>query len=320
MPDFKSDLALVLSGGGSKGAFQVGVMDELINEKGVEFDIFGGVSTGSLQAVGGAQNQVDKMMQFWLDIQGEDDIYEKRTFGLIGGVFGADSLYRAKPLRKKIRDFVDPQLLQASGKKLVVGVVSLQTGEFTAYREDDPDIADWIIASTAVPVAFPTLRKDDEKHVDGGVRNITPLASVMELSPSAIIVVLASPRARERQDRKFKNLIKIGLRAVGILENEIFRTDVAKAELINNLVAAHQTLVAAVAGLNVSDAEKQALLGSFSEILDHYNFVPIVIIEPDELLYDSLEFDPDKIRQAIETGREKVRDQWAEIEAVITAN
>lgn len=318
MPNFKSNLALVLSGGGAKGAFQVGVMEELISRKGVEFDIFGGVSTGCLQAVGGAQGQIEEMKQFWLAIENRKDIYKKRFFGLIGGVFGADSLYKAKPLRDKIRDFVKPQLLQASGKKLIVGAVSLQTGEFTAYREDDPDIAEWIIASTAVPVAFKTLEKDDEQHVDGGVRDLTPLSAVMDLKPSAIIVVLASPRAREPKDKKFDNLIKIGMRSVGILENEVFRTDVSRAELINDLVAANEALAANVAGLNLSDAEKLTLTSTFSSTLARYNIVPIFIIEPDELFYESLEFDPAKIRDAMESGRQIVRDQWAAIEAFVT--
>jgi len=55
MPNQKSNLAMVLSGGGSKGAFQVGVMEELILNRGVSFEIFGGVSTGALQAVGLAE-------------------------------------------------------------------------------------------------------------------------------------------------------------------------------------------------------------------------------------------------------------------------
>ena len=46
-------LALVLSGGGSKGAFQVGFMEELILNRGVDIGIFGGVSTGSIQAGAG---------------------------------------------------------------------------------------------------------------------------------------------------------------------------------------------------------------------------------------------------------------------------
>ncbi len=43
-----NQLAVVLSGGGAKGAFQVGVLDELISNRGVRVDIFAGVSTGAI--------------------------------------------------------------------------------------------------------------------------------------------------------------------------------------------------------------------------------------------------------------------------------
>ncbi len=45
-------LAIVLSGGGAKGAFQVGVVHELVVNRGVRLDIVAGVSTGAIQALG----------------------------------------------------------------------------------------------------------------------------------------------------------------------------------------------------------------------------------------------------------------------------
>ena len=145
MANFKSNLAMVLSGGGSKGAFQVGVMEELILNRGVSFNIFGGVSTGAIQAVGGAQDQIEKLKGFWLNIKSNKDIYKKRQ-GLIGGFAGNDSLYKPTGLKRKLKAFVDPNLLKQTGKKLLVGVVSLQTGEFSIHRENDPDIIDWVYA------------------------------------------------------------------------------------------------------------------------------------------------------------------------------
>jgi hypothetical protein len=78
-------LALVLSGGGSKGAFQVGFMEELILNRGVDVGIFGGVSTGAIQALGGAQGEVARLRNLWLAIKGPRDIYRKRFGGIVGG-------------------------------------------------------------------------------------------------------------------------------------------------------------------------------------------------------------------------------------------
>lgn len=318
MVNFKPNLAMVLSGGGPKGSFQVGVMEELISQRGVNFEIFGGVSTGALQAVGGAQDQIDVLKSFWLEIKENKDIFTERQ-GFLGALAGNDSLYATAPLRKKIRNFVDRARLAQTGKKLIVGAVSLQTGEFTVYRENDPDIAEWIIASTAIPVAFPTLRKNGEKHVDGGVRNITPLSSVMKLKPSAIVVVLASPLKREVVQKKFGNLIKIAKRSVGLLENEVFRTDIAQANLINDLVEAYAGLDAGADALGLTSSDKKKLLKPLKEVLADYNVVRIMVIEPDKLYFKKLEFKPKLIRQAIKGGRQKVVDIWPEIEKVIAA-
>ena len=59
------ELAVVLSGGGAKGAFQVGVLDELITNRGVKVDIAVGTSTGSIQALAVAQDDIPKLLQMW---------------------------------------------------------------------------------------------------------------------------------------------------------------------------------------------------------------------------------------------------------------
>src|SRR3546814_2999560 len=63
-------LAIVLSGGGAKGAFQVGVVHELVVNRGVRLDIVAGVSTGAIQALGVAQDDVPALLDAWLGIRG----------------------------------------------------------------------------------------------------------------------------------------------------------------------------------------------------------------------------------------------------------
>ena len=61
-------LAIVLSGGGAKGAFQVGVLDALITKHGVKPDIVVGTSTGAIQALGVAQNDMPELLDIWLGL------------------------------------------------------------------------------------------------------------------------------------------------------------------------------------------------------------------------------------------------------------
>ena len=85
--------ALVLSGGGSKGAFEVGAIAHLINKKKLDFQLFTGTSVGALNAafLGQARNHqelqelAEELTGLWLGIRGSRCIYR-------GGLFG--SLWR----------------------------------------------------------------------------------------------------------------------------------------------------------------------------------------------------------------------------------
>ena len=55
------NLAIVLSGGGAKGAFQAGVLDALITDRKVSFDIAVGTSTGAIQATAVAQDDIPRL-------------------------------------------------------------------------------------------------------------------------------------------------------------------------------------------------------------------------------------------------------------------
>jgi NTE family protein len=315
-------LAVVLSGGGAKGAFQVGVLDELITNRGVKVDIVVGVSTGALQALGTAQGDVPGMVRQWLNIKGNKDIYTDAG-GVIGGLLGGDALYDPKPLRKVIRNFADEAKLKATGVKMLLGVVNLGTGVFRTIDETVPNIADWVYASCAMPVFFPPLVSKDtagvkEQWVDGGVRNVTPLDAALEMNPRGVIVVRASPKPKVGAVRTFPNLIKIGLRAVDILQSEVSINDTANATLINDLISAREAQFKALEAEGITGAQATGILRPLDLQLSKYRFAPIRIIEPEKVYSDTLEFDPAKIREAIDAGRAAVEHEWDAIEPLLS--
>ncbi len=312
------DLAVVLSGGGAKGAFQVGVLDALIRERGVKFDIFAGVSTGAIQALGGAMNDMPGLMQQWLDIKGNSDIYRKRPLGAGGALFGADSIYDAKPIREKIKAYADPAKLRAARRRLLVGVVNLATGEYRDVDERNPDIGDWVYASSAQPPFFQPLKSKDatgtvEQWVDGGVRNVTPLASAMHLKPRALLVILASPpQPPPLPGKMYDNLVEIALRCAGILTSEVSANDTGNAMLVNDLIAAREAQFRKLMAFGLTPAQINGALQPLDEQLARYSFAPIRIIAPDPGFdaADTLEFKPAKIRAAIAAGQAAVAAQW----------
>lgn len=316
-------LAVVLSGGGARGAFQVGVLDELITRRGVEVQTFAGVSTGAIQALAGAQDDVPGLVDEWLRLRGNRDIYRDKPLGLIGGLLGADSLYDTTPIRARLRSFADERRLRATGCKLLLGVVSLSTGEYRSIDETTPNIADWVYASSAMPVFFPPLTTraadgTEEQWVDGGVRNVTPLAAALDWNPRGVLVVMTSPMPTEpERSRRYGNLVSIALRSVAILQSEVVRNDTAHAGLINDLLAARAAQAQALGAAGVTDAAAAAILAPLDAKLAAYRFAPIHIVAPKREVSDTLEFDPDKIRAGIEAGRAAVTDDWTNIARLV---
>ena len=81
--------ALVMSGGGSKGAFQLGAAEYLVNERGLDFQVIAGVSTGSLNAVllaqgtglEGLKSSIAELRSLWLGIRSDRDVFTSRFLG-----------------------------------------------------------------------------------------------------------------------------------------------------------------------------------------------------------------------------------------------
>ncbi|MBC7986725.1 MAG: patatin-like phospholipase family protein [Sphingomonadaceae bacterium] len=316
-------LAVVLSGGGAKGAFQVGVLEELIVNRGVKVDIVVGVSTGALQALGVAQDDVPEMVAQWLALTKDSDIYTKRPLGVVGGILGENALFIANPLRRLIEAFADEAKLKASGIKMLLGVVNLGTGAFRTIDESVPGIHNWVYASCAMPVFFdPLLTKaadgTKEQWVDGGVRDVTPLDAALEQNPRGVIVVRASPKPQVGDVRIFPNLIKIGLRAVDILQSEVSINDTRNATLINDMIAARESQFKALEAEGITGAQAARILRPLDVQLSNYRFAPIRIIEPEREYSETLEFNPAKIREAIAAGHVAVEQAWDSLEPLLS--
>ena len=228
--------ALVLSGGGNKGAFEVGVLHQLITGEHLDFDLFSGTSVGALNAAFLAQGanweeqaaNIEILKSKWLNISGNKEIYDYKPSNLMKLLFGG-ALYEPLGLQNLIQSLISPGRL-AKGKPLLVPTVSLEDGALyiadSRKPEDRRDMSRFLLASASIPVYFPTVEIRGKHWVDGGLRNMTPLNAVLNEMPTEIVVVTTYPITSQLEPlfpkfTEFKNIFAVIHRIIDILASEV---------------------------------------------------------------------------------------------------
>lgn len=228
---------LILSGGGSHGAFQVGVIKRLV-QLGRRWDAVFGVSVGALNALHVAMHAPSEqddgarsLEAFWLAIRGNDDVYKGWPLGMVDLVdilMVKGSIYDTSPLENFIRQRFDASKLAKSGVKLFMGAVGLGSGQIVWGTESSPDPVKWAMASSAFPTAFEPIVIDGEHYVDGGLRHTTPIAKAIAEGATELDVVIADPQTGEASPwdaSQAGSAVKVGMRAAAIMANQVFVTD-----------------------------------------------------------------------------------------------
>lgn len=286
--------ALVLSGGASKGAYQVGVLKHLLGNLEIKYDIIGGISVGAINAAylgmhkHGQEKQCIKNLEIlWRQLT-TDQIYVPwlnwpgalKYLSYIYALFKS-SLYNSQPLREFIEKHYDPELIANSGKRLQVGAVSLNTGEYRIFAEDFPQMVDAILASSSFPAAFCPIEIDGQLWTDGGVKEITPLKSVIKAGATEIDVIVTSPKDSIKTEfNKTPSLLQLGPRIIDIMSGEIMANDLSRALEINKLIKRGATI-------------------------PRKKYIPIRIFRPKvKLVESSLEFEQKFINPMIKIGYE----------------
>ena len=144
---------LVLSGGGAKGAFQVGAEQVLREEGGFEWERIFGVSVGALNGALLAQHEYDRLLHVWQTIRRED-LYRKPWWPWLAVrlvILGKAGIYDNTPLRATIQKHVAGRPFRVP---LHIGRVSLTSGAYERVRSDQSTEADLLDA-------YPHLTAED---------------------------------------------------------------------------------------------------------------------------------------------------------------
>jgi NTE family protein len=217
-------VVLVLQGGGALGAYQAGVYHAL-HEHGIEPDWIIGTSIGainaSLIAGNSANERLDKLKEFWTRmayrppfrvpvwtgfpdtiaywktlLRGIPSFFEPNPGAFLGThvPLGVDhaSFYSTAPLEKTLLELVDFSLVNKCRPRLTVGAAHVRTSEMKYFDSRDGEIGvKHIMASGALPPAFPAVRIDGELYWDGGILSNTPTEAIFDDIPRKNSLIFA---------------------------------------------------------------------------------------------------------------------------------
>jgi NTE family protein len=218
-------IVLVFQGGGALGAYQAGVYQAL-HEAGIEPDWIIGTSIGAINAALIAGNapahRLARLEEFWSRIANKSpwhavSVYPQFTQALsywhtlshgLPGFFEPNPMvfwgthaplgpdragyYSTAPLEKTLSELVNFSLVNRCKPRLTVGAAHVRSSRMRYFDSRDMAIdIKHIMASGALPPAFPAVRIDGELYWDGGILSNTPTEVLFEDNPRRNSLIFA---------------------------------------------------------------------------------------------------------------------------------
>ena len=211
----KNKYALVLAGGGTKGAYQIGALKAL-KELGIEIEAITGASIGAINGAIIAQGDLDRLEDLYNHIKLEDilELSDKNKIKSNEDIFSAKNMYKIMrevikekgisniALRKTLDKYLDVDKLYKS--KIDFGLVTFDMEnkngiELFKNEIKKEEMIDYLLASAAFPIFKPQEIKDT-KYLDGGISDNMPISLLLKKGYDNIIVIDISGMGRIKRN------------------------------------------------------------------------------------------------------------------------
>lgn len=335
--------ALVLSGGGAKGAFAVGVLVDLYKRYRSDgwFTITGGASTGALIApfaalLGAPKPLADqvlaRLVHSYTTLE-TSDLLDHRSW--ISMLRHRDAFNDTRPLRKMISDALEEPwfdwLQRPETPECYVVYTNFRTGEKTVASARQAGMTrqrflDAMLASASVPAVMSATEIDGTMCYDGCLRDLLPVEHAVDLGAEVVVPVYLDPEGIGEPTDPLDRVDEIVVRSVMILVNEIGRNDVEIPRLQSIGVEIRERLKAIenTASKLVGTGRVRALRARIDSLLNDPRLAPLLgehlrvrrIVDGVRPAYplghDALKFRPEQMRQWLSHGTEVSRRVFLE--------
>ena len=223
-------IALVLCGGGSKGAIEVGLYRAL-TEKGIKIDFIVGSSIGAVNGAYIASGiSPTELANMWRNLK------IRNMYGYnwnnLWKFFRSDSLYTHRPFRRFLEQYLPFETFEELTIPLIVTCTDLQTGAPVYIRQGN--ILDTLMASVSMPGLFPPQSYQGIQLVDGSVSEDVPLE--FAISEGVTTLIAMQYNCCPSSGPPLHGLLKILIRAFSIALDRKTKSDIrhfgSRAKLI----------------------------------------------------------------------------------------
>jgi len=251
----KGKKAIVISGGGSKGAFAGGICEYLVKNLEKDYDIYLGSSTGSLLVPLLALGRINKLKIGYTNVR-QSDIFTLSPFKVVQNKNGVTKIemdywnvFKNIIIRKKrtfgdssnLRKYIETFISNETYKELLlldkevitcVSNVTLGQKEFKCNKNYEwQDYLDWTYASACAPPFMSLVEKDGYEYTDGAIMEYAPIQEAINRGATEVDVILLRPEHNEHHISKIRNAFHWVIKIMEIQHKELNREGIQLPKL-----------------------------------------------------------------------------------------
>ncbi len=329
-------MAVVLSGGGAKGAYEAGALVSLAQTID-KIDVITGASIGAINAAlfaweyeksGDMLWAAKAVKATWSEL---GRLFKFSFWHLVKGMlfaflqtcspFNFTSLVDTALIKEKLQRLIPPRLYisDITRLELAINATCLSTGKTVTFnRNNDIPLWEAALASSSIPILFASRYIGGAYYVDGGIFNNTPLKDAIATQASDIFVVELKPKSKDLymetigEKSDFKGAYRVGARLMELIFDKIMYEDLKKAKKTNEIIEVIKALEASGPNRELLEQLKTSIGyekdGQVKRYINFYEIAPSQRLEPP----GTLGFRNKKaIENIIKLGEKDARQQLA---------
>lgn len=334
----KKKTAVVLSGGGAKGAYEAGAL-LTIAQKLPEIHVMSGASIGAINAAvfaweyeqtGDLIKASEKLRSTWKEL---DDLFEVNflrialqalcSYFRTRSPLNFSALVSNKKIKKKLDELIpkDLKISDFTRIELLINATSLTEGKSISFnRKNDANLHEAVLASSCLPLIFESQLIKGNFYVDGGVFNNTPLRDALEVGSTDVYVIELKPMSKDlyletiQDPTDFRSIKNVGSRMIELITDKIMYEDLKNAKRINDIIEVIQTLEHSGANRRIIENLKKSIgYEKGSKLKRHVRFheiAPTERLEPPGTLGFK---DKEALERIIRLGEEDAENQLRDL-------